>query len=98
MEAGEAVTASTRAASDDRQVPPAPRHLTIQPARMTAAPAIAAIPMAKSNPTALPQPLPRRKPPPRNLGQTRSLVRSLLHREFAGLLAPPTSIKPASLS
>ena len=94
MEAGEATTATTRTASEDRQIPPAPRHLTIQPAQMTAALAIAKIRMARTNPTALPPP----PAPPRNLGQARSLVRSLLHREFAGLLAPPTSIRPASLS
>jgi hypothetical protein len=99
MEAGEATTATTRATSEDRQIPPAPRHLTIQPAQMTAALAIATIPMARTNPTALPHPLPRHcKPPPRSLGQARSLVRSLFHREFAGLLALPTSIRPASPS
>jgi len=71
MEAGEASTASTRAASEDRKISRAPRILTIQPARMTAALAIAAIPMARTNPIALPptQTLPRHcKPPPRNLG------------------------------
>ena len=100
MESGEATTASTRAASEDGQIPRAPRQLTIQPARMTAALVIAAIPMARTNPTAWPpKPLPRHcKPPPRNLGQARSLVRSLLHREFARLLAPPTSTRPASLA
>ncbi|HUN44137.1 MAG TPA: hypothetical protein VMU81_27915 [Acetobacteraceae bacterium] len=40
METAETAAAPIDGAAEDRQTPPAPRHLTIQPAGMSMAPAI----------------------------------------------------------
>jgi hypothetical protein len=44
MAAGEATAAAAGTAAEDRQIPPAPRHLTVQPARMIGAPVAATLP------------------------------------------------------
>ena len=50
MESGEATTTPAGATSEDRQIPHAPRQLTIQPVRMTATLVITALPMARTRP------------------------------------------------